>query len=92
MSNDIDIKVTMEDFEHLDHDKKLNLIYRAVSAQQAHCNKTVAKIEDNIRKIDKPIRMNTKKVAGVGIGSGAVGGFIAKLPDIIDAFGTWLHK
>jgi hypothetical protein len=92
MSNNIQVTVTMEDFEKIDDpNKKLNLIYRVVSAQQNHCVTTVERIEKNIKSISTP-QLNTKKVAGVGVSGGVVGAFVAKCPEIIQAIGDWFHK
>ena len=79
MGNDIQVTVTHEDFENIKEvDKKLNLIYRVVSAQQTHCRETVKILSDRITDLNVP-KINKVKVGGAVGGAGIIGVFIDRI-------------
>jgi hypothetical protein len=95
MSNNINVTVTMQDFEaEQDIHRKLALIYRAVSAQQVHCEETVKLFTQQINDLSAPDpgKLNMTKISGLALGSGGVGALIVNIPEIIKAIGNWFHR
>ena len=89
MSNGLRVTVGPEEFSGKSTDEKLELIYQAVTAQQAICITTVedfrervAEYDDFIEDSTKVPKRNRKIDLGVGAGSGAIGGF--SVSEIID--------
>ena len=89
MGNNIKVTVTHEDFENITDDekntaidKKLNLIYRVVSAQQTHCKETVNRLEKKIQTINIP-KINKVKAGGMVGGATGIGATIGYLLDKI---------
>jgi len=71
MGEDLMVSVTIEEFEQEKSiDKKLNLMFKVLSAQQEGCVTTVEGFDQRIDSLETSRKMNKAKIAGIGIGSG----------------------
>jgi len=64
----------MEEFEQEKSiDKKLNIIFKVVSAQQIRCGEKVSDFSKRIDALETDKKLSKAKMIGIGIGSGSSG-------------------
>ena len=72
MSNDLEVIVTLQEFEkERDLEKKMNMMFKAQCAQQLHCKGITEGFNERLASLEVLPRFRKTKIAGgIGIGGG----------------------